>query len=206
MVVNSGIFIFTTSNKKNTNVGGNIMRTLLVLISIFILLDGCKTTIKTFATTDKDKIGVKSNKFRGTIFKSSYPQDKLFISSVDSINRFTPTENEIKLAETILKQQIEKLNNPRINQFGKKQYIDKNLNKYFRQYVGFINDKGHKLIHINFYWDKYTLFDRLKGYDDQRRDYTSDFSMVLDGGSHYWNVNVNLTTNKLERLEVNGVA
>lgn len=182
------------------------MKQLLTVILILIFLNSCKTTLTTFDTTDKEKIGVKSNKFRGTIFKSSYPKDNLFINSVDSVNRFTPTETDIKLAEAILKQQLEKFNNPRINQFGKKQYIDKNLNKYFRQYIGFINEKGEKLVHINFYWDKYSLFDRLKGYDDQRLTYTSDFAMVLDGGSHYWNINVNLTKHNLERLEVNGVA
>jgi len=181
------------------------MRTLLILISTLFIFNSCTITIKTFDTRDKDKTGVKSNKFRGTIFKNSYPKDKLFISSVNSVHMFIPTENEIKLAETILRQQIEKINNPRVNQFGKKQYIDKNLNKYFRQYIGFINDKDEKVIHINFYWDEYTLFDRLKGYDDQRLNYTSDFATVFDGGSHYWNINVNLTKNKLERLEVNGL-
>jgi len=182
------------------------MKALLALISISLLLVTCKATIKTFETTDKDKIGVKSNKFRGTIFKSSYPKQKLFIDSASNVIRFTPTESEIVIAETILKQQIEKINNPRINQFGKKQYIDKNLYKYFRQYVGFINDKGDTIIHINFSWDNYSLFDKIKGYEDSRNDYTSDFTLVLDGGSHYWNVNVNLKKNQLERLEVNGVA
>jgi len=181
------------------------MTRFLSFILIILFLASCKTTIHTFQTSDKDKIGVKSNKFRGTIFKNTYSQGKLFLGAADSINRFTPTVDEIKLAETILRQQIEKLNNPRINQFGKQSHIDENLNKYFRQYVGFINEKGDSVIHINLYWDKFTLSDRLKGYDDQRREYTSDFSIVLDGGSHYWNVNVNLTKSILERLEVNGV-
>lgn len=182
------------------------MTKLLSIISILFILESCKTTVKTFDTSDNNKIGVKSNKFRGTIFKSSYPKDKLFIVATDSINRFTPTREDIEVAETILKQQIQKLNNPRINQFSKKEYIDKNLKKYFRQYVGFTNEKGDKIIHINFYWNKFTLIDRLKGYDDQRLEYTSDFSVELDGGSHYWNVNVNLTKKNLERLQVNGVA
>lgn len=103
------------------------MTKLLSIISILFILESCKTTVKTFDTSDNNKIGVKSNKFRGTIFKSSYPKDKLFIVATDSINRFTPTREDIEVAETILKQQIQKLNNPRINQFSKKEYIDKNL-------------------------------------------------------------------------------
>ena len=177
-----------------------------IFILIVTLLFGCKTTIETFQTVDTNKIGVKSGKFRGTIFKSTYPQDKLYIQSSDSLNRFTPTKEEIALAETILKEQIEKVNNPRINQFSKQQYIDKNLSRYFRQYVGFINEQGDRVVHINLYWDNFTLLDRLKGYSDDRLEYISDFSLVLDGGSHYWNVNVNVTTKTLYGLAVNGVA
>ena len=65
--------------------------------------------------------------------------------------------------------------------------------------------KGDSIIHINFQWDRFTLFDRIKGYWDDRLDYTSDFSIVFDGGSRYWNVNVNLTSKKMFGLSVNGV-
>lgn len=105
-----------------------------------------------------------------------------------------------------MNEQIQKVNNSRVNQFGKKQYIDKNLNKYFRQYIGFINKQGDSVVHINFYWDRFTIFDRIKGYWDDRLKYTSDYSMTLDGGSRYWNINVNLTDKQLYGLFVNGVA
>jgi hypothetical protein len=175
-----------------------------VLILVILINVGCKTTISTFQTTDPDKIGVKSNRFSGTIFKSSYPQKKLLISDTVNLNRFTPTENQIKSAETILILQIQEFNNPKVNQ-SKGEYVDKNLNSYFRQYVGFIDEKGDSIIHINFYWNKYTLSDRLKGYSDGRLSYTSDYSIMLDGGVQYWKINVNLTIQKLERLEVNGI-
>jgi len=161
--------------------------------------------MSTFEISEKDKIGVKSSRFCGTIFKNTYPKDKLYIIVTDSANRFTPTIEDIKFAEELLRLQIEKVNHRKINQFGKSQYIDKNLNKYFRQYIGFVNEKGDKIIHINFYWNRFSLFDRLKGYDDNRLTYTSDFTVTLDGGSHYWNVNVNLTKRALEGLSINGV-
>lgn len=178
-------------------------------ISVIILtlsLLSCNTTIETLQTSDPNKIAVKSNKFRGTIFKNIYPGDKLFVQPSDTINRFTPTKAEIELAESILKTQIESLNRPHINQFEKRQYIDKHLNKYFRQYIGFINKHGDSIIHINFHWDRFTLTDRIKGYWDDKLKYTSDFSIVFDGGSRYWNVNVNLTSKKLFGLSVNGEA
>jgi hypothetical protein len=107
-----------------------------------------------------------------------------------NLNRFTPTENQIKSAETLLTSQIQEFNNRRVNQsIG--QYVDKNLNNYFRQYVGLIDEKGDSIIHINFYWNKYTLSNKIKGYSERRLTYTSDFSIVLDRGSQYWNINVN---------------
>lgn len=192
-------------SSKPLNAVVNIMAKLTVFILLLTLLLSCKTTLETFPTSDANKIRVKSNKFRGAIFKSTYPCEKLFIQPTNTLNRYTPTKSNIELAETILKNQIKSVNRNRVNQFGKRDNIDKNLNKYFRQYLGFINEKGDSIIHINFQWDRFTLIDRIKGYWDDRLDYTSDFSIVLDGGSRYWNINVNLTSKKLFGLSVNGV-
>ncbi len=175
------------------------------LLLIAILLFSCKTTVETFQTDDANKIGVKSNKFCGTVFKAIDSGNLHFIQPFVSLDKFTPTREDIQLAEAILKTQIESINSHRINQFGKQGYIDKHLNKYFRQYIGFINEQGDHVIHINFHWNRFSIFDRLKGNWDDRLNYTSDFSIVLDGGSRYWNVNVNLTTKKLSGLSVNGV-
>jgi hypothetical protein len=177
----------------------------LIIISVLTLLFSCRTTIETLQTSDPNKIGVKSNKFRGTIFKNAY-SNVFFIPTSDTLRRFTPTKEDIALAEKVLKEQIAKANTPRINQFGRRQNIDKNLNKYFRQYVGFINEQGNRVIHINLSWDRFTVLDRMKGYWNDRLEYTSDYSRTLDGGSRYWSVNVDLNTKALYELSVNGVA
>jgi hypothetical protein len=182
------------------------MKSSLIIITILTVLVSCRLTITTFQTSHTNKIGVKSNQFRGTLFTKSYQSDNLFIDPVDSLNRFTPTEEDILLAESILNEQIRDANHNRINQFSKRQSIERNLKKYFRQYIGFIDRNGDRTIHINFHWDRFTLIDRLKGYWDGRLDYTSDYSIVLDGGSHYWSTTVNLTKRKLYGLSVNGVA
>lgn len=182
------------------------MKKTLITIMVLPLLFSCKTIIETFQTNDKEKIGIKSNRFRGTIFTTSYQKDKLFIATADSTNRFTPVQEEIAFAESILKKQIEKANKPHVNQFGKRQDINKNLNKYFRQYVGLINERGDRIIYINLHWDRFSLIDRIRGYWDDRLDYTSDFSVVFDGGSHYWSISVNLKTKSLYGLLINGVS
>ena len=77
---------------------------------------------------------------------------------------------------------------------------------YFRQYVGYLDKNGHRLIHINFYWNAYSAVDKLRGYADQRLTYDSPYALFFDGGSYYWQVTVNLTTRRLCDLQVNGEA
>lgn len=178
----------------------------LIIVSVLAILVSCRTYIKTYQINDIDKIGVKSNRLKGTVFKNSYYANNLFINTLDSLKRFTPTENDIDLAERILKEQIREVNKRHINQIGKHQYIERNLTNYFRQYIGYINEKGDRTIHINFHWDRFTIMDRLKGYWDDRLDYTSDYSMVFDGGSRYWSINVNLSSKTLYGLSVNGIS
>lgn len=182
------------------------MRRLLLQIIIVTLLTGCKTSIVTFQTCDPQKIGVKAAKFRGTAFDSTYSNEKLHVHDHIVFRKFTPTIHDIAAAERILKNEIKKVNERKPNQFGRRQYIDRNLNKYFRQYVGFFNKDGHRVIRINMHWDKYTASDRLKGYWDIRLEYTSDYSIVMDGGYQYWSVNVDLTSGTLYNFSVNGVA
>lgn len=184
---------------------GNMIKSLIFIVALTILVS-CRTSIETFQTSDTTKIGVKATAFRGTIFTTTYQTDKLLIDNADSTIRFTPTREEIILAESILQDKISEANRQHVNQFGKRQYIDRNMNKYFRQYVGFIDNNGDRNIHINFHWDRFTLLDRIKGYWDDRLDYTSDYSIVFDGGSRYWSINVNLTSKTLHGLSVNGVA
>ena len=197
--------ILSPPQRQALDVVGNMTKSLIIVTALTLFIS-CRSTIVTFQTSDTTKIGVKSNKFRGTLFTNSYQSDNLFIVALDSLNRFTPTEDDISLAESILNEQIREANRNRVNQFSTRQRIDKNLNKYFRQYIGFIDKNGDRTIYINFHWDRFTFIDRLKGNWDDRLDYTSDYSIVFDGGSRYWSVRVNLTAKKLYGLSINGVA
>ena len=167
-----------------------VRRWMLVLFSVMLL--SCTTVIHTFPTKDADKTGVQSNRFRGTIFKSTYPEEKLLMYLGPRYKRITLTKEEVALAENILKQQIKSANSTRMNQLTKREYIHRNLHKYFRQYIGFIDDNGNKIVHINLHWDQFSIVVRLKGHWDSRLKYTSDFSIVFDGGSRYWRGNVDL--------------
>src|SRR4051794_17197898 len=103
--------LISTGLRLALSVLANMVKSLIfILIVTFIL--GCRTTTGTFQTSDPNKIGVKANKYKGTIFKSSYPKDKLYIQPGDSVNRFTPTKEDIIVAESILNEQIENINKP----------------------------------------------------------------------------------------------
>jgi hypothetical protein len=124
---------------------------------------------------------------------------------LDSTKRWTPSGDDIKLAEKILKEQIKDTNKNRPNQMNSCPIVHKHLNDYFRQYVGLVNDKGHKVIYINMSWDRFSLKDRIVGNSDRRLDFNSDYSITLDGCSYYWEVTIDMNDKKISGFGVNGV-
>jgi hypothetical protein len=102
---------------------------------------------------------------------------------------------DIVTAESILKSQLTAINTSKYSQGGSCPDIGLNLNKYFRQYFGFINKNGEKIVVISFFWEKGMVSE----------NELSEEKSVDDGCSYYWNVEVNLTQRKLENLYVNGV-
>ena len=129
---------------------------------------------------------IKGKGFRGYVFDKSY-------SYWGSSDRYTPTASEIKQAESLLKKKIHEINQPRVNQGNGCPEIDKKLNRYVRQYFGYLNQKGERIISINCIWDKEvdSLISR-------------DIIGVKDGCSYYWSVEINLTTNEIYSLDING--
>lgn len=159
----------------------------ITILTLLIL-----TTCRVFGqidTTFKKADHYKTKRFDVAIFPSNY---------FDLIpgQRFTPARQEIDLAEISLATDLKALNNPLVNQ-SSTPVINKNLHKYKRQYFGYIDKKGDRILLINCFWGK----DK----DDTNR-WLTDRIMVLDGGSYYWNVKFNLDKKQLFDLDVNGYA
>ncbi len=134
---------------------------------------------------------IEGKGFSGYIFNENHD---VFVSIGNQAKRYTPTQNDIFLCEKLLKEQIETINDTRYHQSGNCPIIHKKLKKYVRQYVGFVNDKGEKVIWINFIWKDKNYFDRI----------SKDIIVVSDGCSYYWSVQVNLDIRNLHHLRING--
>ncbi|QEE50462.1 hypothetical protein FUA48_13025 [Flavobacterium alkalisoli] len=143
-----------------------------------------------FISSSQEAEHFKTSDFNVAIFPAEY-EDLL------PPNRFTPSHEQVITAEKVLKTKLEKLNYLLTNQ-SSSPVIHKNLNKYLRQYFGYINEKGQHILLINCFW---------KNADQSDKKYWLNGRIsVLDGGSFYWNVKYNLDTGELFDLEVNGYA
>lgn len=149
------------------------------LISIFFLL----------VISNNDPIFIKGKNYKGYVFPKEYSNKYYPFNNIIS---YTPTKDDIILAESILFDNIKNINKEKNSQSKNCPVIHKNLCKYNRQYFGQINKNGAKVIFINMihknktpsYWSK-------------------EMVIVMDGCSYYWNVKINIENKTVYDLEIN---
>lgn len=151
----------------------------IITISLFCISSEAK---------DVDAIRIKERGYEGYIFSQSHFVYGLHFDGVK--DRITLSEDQIKKAETILKDSIENIikgRSPNIK--------NKTLKKYKRQYVGFVNEKGEIVIYMNF----------LKGLDrEQKSKLNKEILWILDGGDNYWQIFINIDKKEWFGLYING--
>lgn len=148
------------------------------------------------AQSDNKAQPIKGTRFEGYIFPKTNIIDADWMPFHEVKERYTPTAEDIIIAEGILTEQLKRINASLMNQSKGCPIIHKNLKKYKRQYFGYINNSGEKIIWINLVW----------GNKESRLDLDKKVRVVLDGCSYYWNIKVNLNEGKLFDLIVNGSA
>ena len=159
---------------------------------IIILVLTLIAVLKTFGQNENINVKTvhyKTDRFDIAIFPANYID---FISG----ERFTPTKQDIDKAEAALRTKLKELNKMQINQHTTP-IIHKKLKKYKRQYFGYIDSNGNKILLINCFWYKD---------DDSKEKWLKDRIYAFDGGSYYWNVKFNLNTEDLFDLLINGYA
>jgi hypothetical protein len=129
---------------------------------------------------------------RGYIVEDVSPLGLVDISSYHGIG-YIPSLDDINKAEIIIKENKATIKSSTNYYAGKRCGIFPVYNKYFRQYVGFINDKGEKFIAINYNRRKY-----VEGKD------VSKLILYLDGGNSHWRALVNIDTMQLLDVYING--
>ncbi|UOQ67285.1 hypothetical protein [Hymenobacter volaticus] len=156
---------------------------------------------------------VKGNNFEGSIFSSSYTSDLTGPENIPnnfgskSVRKFTPTIEQVVLAERILQKKLRSYNHKKVWQGGSSgPVIHRRLHKYQRQYFGYTTTNIEDIIYVNANWDSYTLIDRLQDLYPRDETWKSDYSIILDGGSYHWHIEVNLNTGQLSGLGINGTA
>ena len=179
---------------------------LLTLNLIFLLLGTSVNAQRVISTeqTSEYSTYVKGNNFEGVIFSKEYQMP--FSENPPVEKRFTPSIEDIELVEKLLNEQLKNINNG-VNQgkhLGPK--IHKKLKKYQRQYIGFISEQGEQYIYLSCNWQRYNLFDRIRGFSPPDDGWKTEFWIVFDGGSYHWNIKINLDKQELSDLSVNGVA
>lgn len=135
-------------------------------------------------------VEVSGSNYHGYAFHKDWSVD---VEVENQDGRYTPDDQDIVLAEHLIQKRIAYLNRNHENQEGKCPVIDEHMTKYERQYVGFTDIHGYRIVWVNFIWD-----------DNLRGKLGNDIVLTEGGCGHYWHVKVNLDTEKVYGLEVNG--
>lgn len=139
---------------------------------------------------DSQNLYIETEKFSGIIFSANNKKYN------GEYRRFTPTIDEIFNAEKIFEKCLA---------IGKKDsngiVVDKKMIKsplnYYRQYIGFYNIKGEKVIYFNCFTKSST------GNDNT---WKKEELMVKDGGNNYFSILINLQIRDCSLFMVHGNA
>jgi hypothetical protein len=128
------------------------------------------------------------------IFDWINSSDSEWMNIDSTFQKFTPKNNEIIKAKELSIGYIDSLEKNREKQYVK--ILNHKHKSYYRQYVGYIDNKGDRIILINAFCEPF----------NEKRDLKTDWVFILDGGSCFYQIKINLSTLKCFDFFVNGVA
>lgn len=132
---------------------------------------------------------VKVEGATGFVFTAQQPVGKYVFEKAKG--RFTPATAEVIEAEKLILQELRKESVE--NKYLKGIYD--RWSGYGRQYVGFINSAGEKVIWVNYFPAQSSIADRI----------ATAVIDVEDGGRSYWNIKVNMPRKKVFELMINSM-
>ena len=179
------------------------MKKLLLPFFFFIAFGTfAQKIIRTEKVTDYSTY-VIGNGFEGAIFSKDYiPAHYDYIDSTKK--RFSPSVRNIIQAEKSLLEDVKLKGRGKIND----PFICANLDKYLRQYIGYVDPTGKKIIVINFF-SKGDILEEEKDHEEfpkmiRAPQWKIKWHNVADGGNFYWRIKINLSTLQLFQFRENG--
>jgi len=145
----------------------------------------------------QEVVRVKGKSYEGYIF----PKEHSIWGFPPEIERYTPSPEDIAIAEKMLRDNIN-TDYVRSNQeaYRKPPINRRTLNKYMRQYVGYLTGNNEIVIQINLLHKKY--FNE----NEEKERLSDDIIFVCDGGYYFWSIRINITTKELSDMRVNGIS
>jgi len=122
------------------------MKKILILFLIaFASVTSAQKVIK-FKRASGHSFHIWGNDFEGVIFKENFEPFKS-----DSLGRvgFTPSPADVEFTEQLLRQKID---TAKCSIYITGDTVGKNLKYYVRQYFGYFNEKGEKIIFIDCFY------------------------------------------------------
>ncbi|SHH88260.1 hypothetical protein [Flavobacterium defluvii] len=156
------------------------MKLKLIIFFVFISFISCSEQ-KKVVTSNKIAI-INSSENISWITKKSYKS-------------WNPNQSELILIDSVLEKAI----NERRFLFLKKQSLLE-LKERYMQYLCYINDDGDKIVYINSFCDIPTIY---KNGKEELLDWQNEMIDIADGGSCYWNMKINISTQSYFELMIN---
>ncbi|SEO96834.1 hypothetical protein SAMN05444671_3853 [Flavobacterium sp. CF108] len=161
------------------------MKFKLIPFFVYIFLTSC---------SQQKKI-ISSDKFDNRIVIINSSENIKWISK-KAYKPWNPNKSELNIIDSVL----EKAVIDKRSLFLKQQSL-KELKERYMQYLCYINDDGDKIVYINSFCKVPTIYHNGK---EKLLDWQNEMIDIADGGSCYWNIKINISTQSYFELMING--
>lgn len=183
------------------------MKKLLLLSLLLSATVYAQRITKTEQVTDHS-IHVSGDSFEGIIFCEKYKgrYDVYDTSEYKKNNWYTPTFTDIESTEKVLLTELKKESQTKKEKYSVAKIVFNELKTSYRQYIGYINPQGEKLICINGFPNEEDWAKKKSTEPPYNPVWYNHIFKVFDGGPSFWHITINLTTKKIVFFGVNGIA
>ena len=111
-----------------------------------------------------------------------------------SYQKFTPSIEEIESAKKLSISYIDSLNHTQETINNKDNVSDINFNNYYKQYLGYIDESGQRILYINACCSSYI----------EKHGLEKDWFFVFGGGSCFFNAQIDIDSKACIKFTING--